>query len=129
MGWNSCAGAQKETGNWRVGIAGRSRSPCRDRARRESAYYAAVSGRRVKPRIERLAARSFAHPLVVGPAKRRNINGRIKRVGIASQVVLLDGKYLISALDLKPFFTNASHYRSLSSLPILSIRIFFKSGE
>jgi hypothetical protein len=77
MGWNSCAGAQKETGNWRVEIAGRSRSPCRNRARRESVYYAAVSGRRVKPRTERLALRSSGQPGEIGIAARSVLAARL----------------------------------------------------
>jgi hypothetical protein len=52
-----CAGAPRESGNWRVEIAGRLRNPCRDRVRRERAYYAGLSGRRVKPQIERFAPR------------------------------------------------------------------------
>src|SRR5262249_42411571 len=57
-----CAGAPHETGNWRVEVAGRLRNRCRVRGRREAAYYAAVWGKRVKPRAEMLAARSFGHP-------------------------------------------------------------------
>lgn len=55
-------GARRETGNWWVEVAGRLRYPCRNRVRRDFAYYVAVSGRRVKPRAERLDTRSCGHP-------------------------------------------------------------------
>jgi NAD(P)-dependent dehydrogenase (short-subunit alcohol dehydrogenase family) len=44
---DSWDGAQRETGSWWVEVAGRLRNPCRNRARRDSAYYAALrqSGR------------------------------------------------------------------------------------
>jgi len=59
---DSCDGVKRETGSWQVEFAGRLRNHWRVRVRRESAYYAGVSGRRVKPRAERLAPRSFGHP-------------------------------------------------------------------
>jgi hypothetical protein len=61
MRLDSCTGAWRETGNWRVEVAGRLRNPCRNRVVRDAAYYAAVSSRRVKPRTERLALRSCGH--------------------------------------------------------------------
>jgi len=50
MGSDSCAGASRETGNWRVECAGRSRNRHQEHVCRERAYYAASSERRVKPR-------------------------------------------------------------------------------
>lgn len=62
--WDSCTGASRETGNWRVKVAVRSRNHCRVRVRTDSAYDTAVSGSRVKARIKMLAPRSFGHPNV-----------------------------------------------------------------
>ena len=49
---DSCAVAPRESGNWRVESAGRLRNHCRVGDRRDAAYDAAVSRRRVKPRAE-----------------------------------------------------------------------------
>jgi hypothetical protein len=49
---------KRETGNGRVEVAGRFQNPYR--VRRASAFYAGVSGRRVKPRGERLAPKAFS---------------------------------------------------------------------
>jgi hypothetical protein len=57
----SCDGAKRETGNWSVEAAGRSRNHCRVRVRRELTYYANVSSVRVKPQAEILPPRSFGH--------------------------------------------------------------------